>query len=188
MSTKRKWIETHRPAIKQLYDDVGRIAYKTYLVEDLPDGIVAPGLAAKVSSVVVITSGSSDPARDWMSVVPLRVDASRSKGSEAPPRFVHDKDPITFYFSGSAPSVSGSISFHSDYDGRTQDIQPFGAPTTLQGAVADLRATFTAQSGSFSEADPSWQNALQHGVDAFHKMERELGSAGIPTFQADDDN
>lgn len=182
MGKKKKWVETHLPAIKQLYEDVGKNAFKTFRVDALPSGTLRSGLAEKVSSVVVMTSGSSDEARDWMVVVPLRVDVSGSQGTARPPSFVHDKDPMTFYFSTpGSPSVSGSISFHSSYFGRTEDAEPFGTPTTLQEAVADLRAQFSPTSGSFEDADGSLRNALQYGVKAFRKMEAELDERGIPT-------
>ena len=184
MGRKKKWVETHRPSIERLYEDVGKNAYKTFLVDELPDGLVAAGQAEKVSSVVVMTSGSVDESRDWMVVLPLRVDTSGSHDAASPRRFVHDKDPMTFYLTPQGqPGVSGSISFHSNYSGRTEDVPVPGAPTTLPDAVAAIRSRFVPTSGSFSVADASLQNALQHGVKLFRAMEEERDEAGIPPLE-----
>ncbi len=188
MGKKKKWVETHRSAIEQLSKDVGAHAYRTYLVDELPDGLISnPDQAAKVSSVVVMTSGSADGARDWMVVVPLRVDTSGSHGTASPQRFVHDKDPMTFYLSSQGvPGVSGSISFHTKYAGRTEDVAVLNSPETVQAAVADIRGRYTATSGSFSDADRSLQNALQYGVSLFCAMEAEQDAPGIPPFGEDE--
>ena len=98
---------------------------------------------------------------------------------------MHDQDPITFYLSGSTPSVSGSVSFHSDFEGRTEDVEPQGAPQTIDQAVADLRGSFSATSGSFDDARSSLRNALQFGVKQFRKMEESEGENGIPPFRDD---
>lgn len=188
MGKKKKWVETHRSAIEQLSEEVGKNAYRTFLIEELPVGVINnSGQAAKVSSVMVMTSGSADESRDWMVVVPLRVDTSASLGAASPQRFVHDKDPMTFYLSSQGvPGVSGSISFHTKYPGRTEDAPVLQAPRTVQEAVADIRDRYTAASGSFSDADASLQNALQYGVSLFRAMEAELDTPGIPPFDEDE--
>ena len=182
MGKKEKWVATHKSAIEKLYDEVGSSSYKVFSVQDFPDGVVAPKLAEKASGFAVATSGSATEGRDWIAIVPLRVDTSGSAASGSPQRFVHDQDPITFYLSGSTPSVSGSVSFHSNFDGRTEDVEPQGEPRTIEQAVADLRANFNAVSGSFEDANSSLRNALQFGVEQFRRMEQSLEARLVPTF------
>ena len=185
MGKKEKWVATHRPAIEQLCAEVGTNAYKTFAVDDLPNGIVAAGLAEKSSGFAVVMSRSAAEGRDWIAVVPLRVDTSGTVSSSSSPRFVHDQDPITFYLSGSTPSVSGSVSFHSNYAGRTEDLETQGEPSTIAQAVADLRSSFIATSGSFDDAKSSLTNALQFGVKLFREMEESFDEGRIPPFDDD---
>jgi len=83
MGKKEKWVATHRSAIEKLYEDVGNNSYKVFAVEDFPSGLVAPGLTKKSSGFAVATSGSATDGRDWIAVVPLRVDTSGSATSDS---------------------------------------------------------------------------------------------------------
>lgn len=163
-----KFITDHKDAVTNLFADVGKNSVLCYDLEKFP----ASGFATfypkpyldKCQSVTVATSGDAHN-RDWMVVLPFRVDDPGKAGQKA-----YDIDPfvITFDADTGVPAATGIVAYHQSFEGRTTPISGYDHLTKPQ-TVAVLRQHLNTGHYPISGAAPAVAGALHHMADLFRK-------------------
>ncbi|MFC1543658.1 hypothetical protein ACFL4Y_00185 [Gemmatimonadota bacterium] len=166
----RKWkrVPALEPAIQRLYEDVETNNFRTFAVGEIPGGIIAPGLEQKVTHYGIVCSGSMAEERQWMAVLPFRVDYAPQ---ESPYPYQYDKDPIVFYLDlEGVPHSTGIITLHTKYPGRNELIEE-SHYTSVQEAVTNLRRRYIGSSGELEDAPQDFIEATNFGAQYFRRLE-----------------
>lgn len=160
-----KFVTGYSQALTSLYADVGKGNCICYDIDTFPgsglSGFYPPTYLSKCSSVSVAISGDANQ-RDWLAVVPFRVDAAKSG------KKFYDQDPfiISFDADSGTPAETGIVAYHQDYSGRTTPISGYDHLSKPE-TIAALRLELTTGKYPVSEAAPEVITALQHMATVF---------------------
>lgn len=166
MSKKLKIIKNHSEAIKKLHSEVTEGKAKIFKIKDFPPGLIHNDVLNKSSCCTVAVSGSPGEGRDYLMIVPHRID-SNSEGE-----LVVDFDPyITILDSDTGtPASSGCFCYHGKFDGRTIRFQTDIEYTDFQDTVKKLRERIETEVHNIEDAKPEI-------ISAMHFMAKEYKSA-----------
>ena len=170
MGQKSKWFADKDGAASKMYEDVGANNFFTYDVPDYLDHFSLPvhtkQLAEKWAGVTVAASGDPVTGRDWLVVVPYRLDYGKEAATK-----VHDLDPVVMVLDTNTgtPHPSGVVAYHQKFTGRTSLVDGLNSEPLDVAVQAVRQELFTGLAPL--EAAPA------EVVSALHHMHQKFGPA-----------
>jgi len=143
--------------------DVRAGQVRIYNIEEFPPSIIHPEVLEKSTKVVVACSASPSRGREWLLVIPYRLD------EEAGDK-VYDLDPFVTYLDtdSGTPAASGVFVYHGKFEGRNIEAD-FDRREDLTAAVTELREQVETGTYRLEDADQDVINAMDYMVGQFDR-------------------
>ena len=165
MRKKEKIIEIPASVVNRLQQDIKENGVIIYAHDKVPKSfinknLIHPEVAEKCNLFYAAVSGSTPDNRAYMFLAPSRVDHER-RGA------VTDVDPIVFVsdLDSGAPAPSGIVTFHSEYEGRTEPLDIEASEVNM----TELRGEVTTEIIPFDKAPERLKNAMHYVADKYKK-------------------
>lgn len=171
---KTKLVQDVEAAMRKLLEDIGRNQVRFYRTNEFPTGFpcLPSSLLKKCTNVTVAISACSRDGRDYILIVPNRIDwAAEGSG------YCNDIDPFIGYFdSGSGePCRTGVFCYHGKFPGRSETVkESLEHCDNLGGAVAALKEKVMSSSQYIDQVDPRIKEAMNFMATIFRsEIDRE---------------
>lgn len=171
MSRKEQWFEDKKESFAKLYSDVGQNKVKVYDIHDYSSKsqieVHPKSFLGKCTHVEIAVSGEVPSGRDWMLIVPYRVDGDSGKK-------VYDADPVLTVLDSDSgmPSSSGVVARHRNFPERTTELLGY-EHGTIEDTVKDLRQKLTTGVEPLASGSQTLLNALSY---MHNKYKDQFGS------------
>ena len=174
---KRKNKRTHQKIVKipngvidQILQDVKNNGVRFYAFDEVPPvfihkDLIHPKLFDKCIGATVAVSGCCADNRNYMYLGGIRID--KEKGQN-----VTDFDPVVLVsnIETGSQAPSGVVTFHADYEGRTE---PLGSKL-VDVSLDELKKELNGKELSFDEAPERLKNAMHYSAQVYrNELDKE---------------
>ncbi len=166
----RKVVKIPNGVIDQIQQDVKGNGVKFYQCDEVPQvfihkDLIHPEMFQKCIGVATALSACCADNRNYMYLAGMRIDMVKGKK-------VTDFDPIVMVsnIETGSQSPSGVVTFHSDYEGRTEILET----KLVDVSVDELKKEIRGEELSFDEATERLKNAMHYSAEIYrNEMDKE---------------
>ncbi len=169
MGKKEKKIPINPLVPEQIQKDLDSNGVCYYKHDNIPDifigkNLIHPDVIDKSTHVVTAVSGSEAEGRNYMFIVPVRVDKGKIK-------YETDLDPIIMVadLETGSPTPSGCVIFHRKFPGRTEETELNIEEKTFDIAVNELRTTVSGTVFKFEDVPERFTHAMHYMAKRYRK-------------------
>jgi hypothetical protein len=161
-----KVIKIPSGVIEQIQQDVKGNSVRFYQSNGVPNvfiqkDLIHPEMFQKCIGVTVALSACCAENRNYMYLAGMRVDNDNGER-------VTDFDPIVMVsnIETGSQSPSGVVSFHSDYEGRTEIVEARLANVSVE----ELKREVSGKELTFNEASERLKNAMHYSAESYRRI------------------